>query len=116
MAKKSSESYRQEKLRLKKKPPMSQDLLRELSTIETMSNAEIDTNDIPERLDWSDAEVGKFYKPIKTQISLRVDTDVLSWFKSRSKQYTSMMNQALRAYITAEEARSGAKKTAVKRT
>ncbi len=83
---------------------MSAELLAELAELRAMTDEEINTSDMPERLDWSNAEVGKFYKPIKTQISLRVDADVLDWFKERSQQYTSLMNQALRAYITAAEA------------
>lgn len=93
---------------------MSRALMKELSEIETMPDSKIDITDIPERLDWKDAEMGKFYKPIKTQISLRVDADVLNWFKSRSSQYTSMINQALRAYIIAEESRPTAHKSASK--
>lgn len=83
---------------------MTPELLAELAEVEAMTDDEIDTLDIPERLDWSNAEVGKFYRPVKTQISLRVDADILDWFKSKGKQYTPMMNQALRAYITTAEA------------
>lgn len=91
---------------------MTLQLLQELAEIEAMPDAEIDTSDIPERLDWRNAQIGKFYKPIKTQISLRVDTDVLDWFKSKNKQYTSMMNLALRAYIATKETRTNNRKSA----
>lgn len=32
---------------------------------------------------WANGVVGKYYRPIKSQISLRVDNDVLAWLKSR---------------------------------
>lgn len=83
---------------------MTAELLAELKELRSMTDDQINTSDIPEKLDWSNAEVGRFYKPIKTQISLRVDADVLDWFKAKTEQYTSLMNQALRAYITAAEA------------
>jgi uncharacterized protein (DUF4415 family) len=93
---------------------MTRALLKELAAIEAMSDREIDTSDIPECLDWSNAEVGKFYRPIKTQISLRVDADILHWFKAKGKKYTAMMNQALRAYIAAEEIRIASRKSTSK--
>ena len=40
--------------------------------------------------------VGRFYRPIKPQISLRVDADVLAWFRSRGKKYQTYMNSVLR--------------------
>ena len=33
---------------------------------------------------WANAEVGKYYRPVKTRISFRVDNDVLDWLKSES--------------------------------
>lgn len=106
MAKQLSESSRQGKLLARKRPRMTADLLKEISALNKMSDDEIDTSDIPERLDWSNAQVGKFYKPIKTQISLRVDADILNWFKEQSNQYSSLMNQALRTYVIASESAS----------
>jgi len=94
---------------------MSQALLEELDALEAMADEDIDTSDIPERLTWKNAEVGKFYKPIKTQISLRVDSDILDWFKAKGKQYTPLMNKALRAYITAQQALDSNRKATSKR-
>jgi uncharacterized protein (DUF4415 family) len=41
-------------------------------------------------------EVGRFYRPIKQQIGLRVDADVLSWLRSRGSRYQTHMNEVLR--------------------
>jgi len=72
----------------------------ELRALEEKPDNEIDLSDIPEVLDWSGAERGKFYRPIKQQITLRVDADVLAWFKSQTpKGYHSAINAALRHHV-----------------
>ena len=59
----------------------------------------IDTSDIPERTDWSSAEIGKFYRPLKQQVTLRIDADVLAWFKAQGGKYQTAVNAALREYV-----------------
>jgi uncharacterized protein (DUF4415 family) len=39
-----------------------------------------------------------WYKPKKTEIHMRVDTDVLEWFKNQGKGYQTKINAVLRAY------------------
>jgi len=70
-----------------------------------MTDDDVDTSDAPEKLDWSKAEVGKFYRPLKEQISMKVDADVLHWFKAKGKKYTTLMNEALRIYVDSQEHR-----------
>lgn len=60
---------------------------------------ETDTRDIPEVRDWDGAVRGRFYRPVKKAISLRLDTDVLAWFKARSEKYQSKINEVLREYM-----------------
>jgi uncharacterized protein (DUF4415 family) len=69
----------------------------------------IDTSDIPEILDWSGAKRGMFYRPIKQVLTLRVDADVVAWFKSRAKGggYQTSINRALRQFVV-EHARKRA--------
>jgi len=43
-----------------------------------MKNREIYTTDIPPVLDWSKAVVGKFYRPFKKHLTIRLDADVLA--------------------------------------
>jgi uncharacterized protein (DUF4415 family) len=58
---------------------------------------EIDFSDAPEKEPPpSGIHVGRFYRPIKQLISLRVDADVLAWFRSRGKRYQTHMNEVLR--------------------
>lgn len=63
---------------------------------------EIDTSDIPE-LDekfWKNARVVDPQN--KTAISIRVDQDILEWFRSQGRGYQSRMNAVLRAYYEAK--------------
>ena len=62
-------------------------------------DAELDLADMPEVLDWTDAVRGKFFRPIKMPISIRVDADVLAWFKAQDGRYQGRMNEALREYM-----------------
>jgi uncharacterized protein (DUF4415 family) len=55
----------------------------EIKRLAALRDDEIDTSDIPVRADWSRAQVGRFYRPIKKQVTLRIDADVLAWFKSK---------------------------------
>jgi uncharacterized protein (DUF4415 family) len=74
----------------------------ESKRLAAMRDDEIDTSDIPERTDWAGAEVGKFYRPIKKQLTLGIDADVLDWFKARGGKYQSAINEALRQHVQAE--------------
>lgn len=58
----------------------------------------IDYSDIPALTDEQlrTAVRGKFYKPVKRQITARVDADVLEWLKSQGKGYQSRINAILR--------------------
>ena len=60
---------------------------------------DIDTKEQPEITDWTGAERGKFYRPIKQQVTLRLDADLLAWFKSRGSHYQTRINAALRQFI-----------------
>jgi len=71
----------------------------ELERIASNAEDDIDTSDIPEVTDWSGAQVGKFYRPIKKQITLRVDQDVLDWFRAQGAGYQSAINSALRGHV-----------------
>ena len=59
----------------------------------------IDFSDIPATTakDWQGAVRGQFYKPIKQQLTVRVDADVVEWLKGQGRGYQSRLNQILRA-------------------
>ena len=70
---------------------------KELKSLAAMSEGHIDLTDIPEIVDWSGAVVGKFYRPIKKSLTIRIDADVLAWLRSQGKGYQTRINQLLRA-------------------
>src|ERR1017187_4598157 len=69
----------------------------EIRALKRMKDREIDTTDIPPVLDWSKAHVGKFYRPIKKPLTIRVDADVLAWLKAQGKGYQTRINALLRS-------------------
>ncbi len=72
---------------------------KRLQEIDSIPDESIDTSDIPELEDnfW---EKAKLVEPIvKKAISLRVDSDLLEWFKNQGKGYQSLMNSVLRSYV-----------------
>jgi uncharacterized protein (DUF4415 family) len=68
------------------------------------SSSPIRTDLIPEATgDWSEARRGLFYRPIKQQITLRLDADLIDWFKRHRPQgegYQTSINRALREYVS----------------
>lgn len=52
--------------------------------------------------DWSKAVVGKFYRPIKEPVTLRLDADVLAWLKSSGPGYQTRINILLRQLMTSD--------------
>jgi uncharacterized protein (DUF4415 family) len=80
---------------------LSPELEAEAQRLAALPDDEIDLSDMPERLDWANAERGRFYRPVKQQLTLRLDADVLHWFKSHAKGggYQTRINQALRDYV-----------------
>ncbi len=64
-----------------------------------MRDEDIDFSDIPEQLDWKDAKRGVFYKPIKQQLTLRLDADVVDWFKRQGAGYQTQINAVLQKHV-----------------
>ena len=56
----------------------------------------------PAAIDWSKAKL--FVPPRKTLVSIRVDDDVLAFFKSQGRGYQTRMNAVLRSYMDAQQA------------
>ena len=81
----------------------------ELAALEELPDDRIDTTDAPEILDWSDARRGVFYRPVKKQITLRLDADVVSWFRAHAQERTWIPDghQSRAARARAARARAG---------
>jgi uncharacterized protein (DUF4415 family) len=74
-------------------------LAKELEDLKRMKDEDIDFTDIPEKTDWSKAVIGKFYRPVKESLTIRIDADVLAWFKAQGKGYQTRINAMLREAI-----------------
>jgi uncharacterized protein (DUF4415 family) len=72
--------------------------LAELAARAARPDSKIDFSDIPELTEeqWKTAERGHFYRPVKRQITTRLDVDVLAWLKAQGKGYQSRINAILR--------------------
>lgn len=70
---------------------------KELASLAALPDDKIDLTDIPEVLDWSGAVVGKYYRPIKKSLTIRLDADVLAWLKAEGRGYQTRINRLLRA-------------------
>jgi uncharacterized protein (DUF4415 family) len=68
----------------------------EIEALTKLPDSQIDTSDIPEVTFTDQAVVGKFYRPIKKPISVRLDADVLAWLKHFGPGYQSRINDILR--------------------
>lgn len=81
---------------------LTEDQAAEIRALKESPDEQIDTTDIPEILDWSEAKRGVFYRPRKQQITLRLDADVVAWFKQRARGgrgYQTDINRALRNHV-----------------
>ena len=82
---------------------------KEIRALKQMKDDEIDFNDIPVSTAWSKATVGKFYRPIKKSLTIRVDADVLAWLKSQGKGYQTRINGLLRQAMEGVRTRNRAR-------
>lgn len=87
---------------------ISKEQRERLQKLAEMPEDAIDTSDIPETPDWSGAVRGGLYRPRKEAITIRLDADVLAWFRSHAeggKGYQSEINRVLRQHVQQKERR-----------
>jgi uncharacterized protein (DUF4415 family) len=66
------------------------------------ADSKIDYSDAPAmKAVPSQVHVGRFYRPLKQQISLRIDADAFAWFWAHGRKYQTYMNAALRREMRA---------------
>jgi len=72
---------------------------RELKKLARQPDSEIDLSDIPELTEkfWQNAVRNPFYRPVKKQLTLRLDADVIAWLRRQGKGYQTRANGLLRA-------------------
>jgi uncharacterized protein (DUF4415 family) len=76
---------------------LSAEKRKQLQKLAARPDREIDFSDISEtqRIP-SDAVIGKFYRPKKTTVTIRLDADVLAWLKTTGAGYQTRINSYLR--------------------
>lgn len=98
---KTSESNRTVRYERVPGTPLTPAQIREL---EALRNRKVDTSDIPE---WTDemfrkGERGRFYRPVKEPVTVRIDSDVVFWLKSQGRGYQTRLNAHLREWMVSE--------------
>ena len=73
---------------------------RDIRTIAKKKDEDIDFSDVAPVLDWSGAEMGKFYRPTKKPVTMRLDSDVIAWLKADGRGYQTKANWLLRQAMT----------------
>jgi uncharacterized protein (DUF4415 family) len=82
---------------------------RDIRAIAAKKDREIDFSDAPAVADWSAAVVGKFYRPTKKPVTMRLDSDVIAWLKTDGPGYQTKANWLLRhamLHFTAAKSRN----------
>jgi uncharacterized protein (DUF4415 family) len=84
--------------------------LAELEALSAMPDDTIDLSDMPEVTDFTGWVRGKFYRPVKKQVTVRLDADVLEYFKAKqggARGYQTAINAALRKVVEEEMRKAG---------
>ena len=81
-------------------PRLTAEKREKLQRLATRPDREIDLSDIAEiREIPSDAVIGKFYRPKKASVTIRIDADVLAWLRSSGEGYQTRINNYLRSLM-----------------
>ena len=80
-------------------PAKAHAIKSDLTRIDRLRDQDIDYGDIPELDDEVFAQPLAQWPPKKETITIRVDSDVLGWFKRQGSGYQTRMNQVLRRYM-----------------
>ena len=69
--------------------------------LSSMNDSDIDTSEIPELSD-EFFQKAELRIPVKKTVTIRLDSDVLEWYKSQGKGYQTRINKLLRSYMEAQ--------------
>jgi uncharacterized protein (DUF4415 family) len=84
--------------------PLTARQKREIRALAQKAERAVDTSDIPELPPgaWKNAVRGKWYRPVKQPVSIRLDADVLAWLKGQGSGYQTKVNMLLREKMLEE--------------
>ncbi|MCX6628216.1 MAG: BrnA antitoxin family protein [Candidatus Solibacter sp.] len=78
--------------------PMTPARQRKLAQLAERPDSEIDFSDIPPLKEsfWKNAVRNPFYRPVKQQLTVRLDADVVAWLRQQGRGYQTRLNRVLR--------------------
>ena len=78
--------------------PMTPARKHKLAQLAARPDSEIDFSEIPPLKEsfWKNAVRNPFYRPVKQQLTVRLDADVVSWLRRQGKGYQTRLNSVLR--------------------
>jgi uncharacterized protein (DUF4415 family) len=81
---------------------------RRLARLANRPDSEIDLSDIPPLKEsfWKNAVRNPFYRPVKQQLTVRLDSDVVAWLRRHGKGYQTRLNKVLREAMIEDIKRS----------
>jgi len=84
--------------------PMTPARKRKLARLAAKPDSGIDFSEIPplKASFWKTAVRNPFYRPVKQQLTVRLDADVVAWLRRQGKGYQTRLNQVLREAMVAE--------------
>jgi uncharacterized protein (DUF4415 family) len=79
--------------------PLTSRQRREIAALAAKPDSEIDYSDSPQLPEsfWKSAVRNPFYRPVKRQLTVRLDADVIAWLRRQGKGYQTRINRLLRA-------------------
>jgi len=88
--------------------PMTSARKRKLARLAARPDSEIDFSDIPplDESFWKNAVRNPFYRPVKQQLTVRLDADVVAWLRRQGKGYQTRLNRVLREAMLEDVKRS----------
>lgn len=92
--------------------PLTDDQVKRVDALADLPDDSIDFSDAPKAnpADFEGAERGRMYRALKQQTTLRIDADVLDWFKQNvpdGKGYQTAINRVLREYVAKQLKKTG---------
>lgn len=92
-------------------PPITdEERQRLLELSDAHAGEPIDFSDIPASTEttWQHGVRGRFFRPVKQQVTLRLDSNTLDWFKRRTpKGYQTDINRVLAEYVAKQQKKAG---------
>jgi uncharacterized protein (DUF4415 family) len=88
---------------------------RDIAAMAAKRDEDIDFSDVPPVLDWSGAEIGKFYRIPKKPVTMRLDADVVEWLKTSGPGYQTKANWLLRQAMLHSKKQTGSTRHARQR-